>query len=73
VKRNVHVLPHGEQWATKLEGARRVGRVFWTQAEAIAQGRKQAKRLRCELVIHNAAGAIRDADSEGNDPFPPAG
>jgi hypothetical protein len=73
VKRNVHVIPHGEQWATKLEGARRVGRVFWTQAEAIERGRKQAKRLRCELLIHNASGQIREADSLGDDPFPPKG
>lgn len=70
-KKDVHVVPHKDGWATRTEGASRAGRVHDTQREAIEQGRGKAQRENVELVIHDRKGRIRDSDSYGNDPFPP--
>ena len=70
-KRDIHVVPHGKTWATKAEGASRVGTVAGTQREAIERAREQAQRQRVEVVIHRRDGTIRDSDSYGRDPNPP--
>ena len=70
-KKDIHVVPHPDGWATKKEGAAKAGSVSKTQKEAINQGMKQAKREKVELVIHRKDGTIRDSDSYGNDPVPP--
>lgn len=71
-KRDVHVVPHKDGgWATKKEGADRVGSRHDTQREAIDRARDQAVRERTEVVIHRPNGQIRDSDSYGNDPNPP--
>jgi hypothetical protein len=70
-KKSIHVVPHPEGWATRREGATRVGRVTQTKDEALLLGRQQAQRNRTELVIHDRKGVIRDSDSYGNDPCPP--
>lgn len=70
-KRDVHVVPHDDKWATKKEGADRAGGVYDTKAEALEHGREQAKREKTELVIHGKDGKIQDSDSFGNDPNPP--
>lgn len=70
-KRDVHVVPHKDGWATKREGASRAGHVTSTQREAIEKAVPQAKREQVEVVIHRRDGTIRDSDSYGNDPAPP--
>jgi uncharacterized protein YdaT len=71
-KRDIHVVPHKEGgWATKKEGAERVGHRERTQADAIEKAREQAKREHVEVVIHRPDGKIRDSDSYGPDPHPP--
>lgn len=70
-KRDIHVVPHQDGWATRKEGAERAGVVTDTQAEAIERARDQAKREHVEVVIHRPDGTIRDSDSYGNDPNPP--
>ena len=70
-KKDIHVVPHKDGWATRREGASRVGSTHPTQADAIGSGREQAKRDKVELVIHRPNGQIRDSDSYGNDPNPP--
>ncbi len=70
-KRDIHVVPHPEGWATRTEGASKVGLIADTQAEAIDAARDQARRRHVEVVIHGRDGRIRDSDSYGNDPFPP--
>ena len=72
-KRDVHVVPHNGAWATRKEGANRVGSTARTQAEAIEKARDQAQRERTEVVIHRPNGQIRDSNSYGNDPHPPKG
>lgn len=70
-KRDIHVVPHVGGWATRKEGAQRVGAVTDTQAQAIERARQQAQRERVEVVIHRPGGTIRDSDSYGRDPHPP--
>lgn len=70
-KKDIHVVPHSDGWATKKEGAGRAGVVVDTQKEAIDRARQQAIRERVEVVIHKRDGTIRDSDSYGNDPHPP--
>jgi len=70
-KRDIHVVPHNDGWATRKEGADRVGRTTDTQQQAIEKARDQAKREHVEVVIHRKDGTIRDSDSYGHDPAPP--
>lgn len=70
-KRDVHVVPHADGWATRKEGSERAGGVYDTQREAIDRARDQARREHVEVVIHRPNGRIRDSDSYGNDPMPP--
>lgn len=71
MKKDQHVVPHGEEWAVKREGAVRATSLHSTQAEAMEVGRKIAQNQSSELFIHGRNGRIRDRDSFGNDPFPP--
>jgi len=70
-KKDVHVVPHKDGWATKKEGAQRAGVVVSTQKAAIEKAVDQARREKAEVVIHRKDGTIRDSDSYGNDPRPP--
>lgn len=70
-KRDIHVVPHPQGWATKKEGAQRAGAVTDTQGQAIQRARQQAMREKVEVVTHRKDGTIRDSDSYGNDPNPP--
>jgi hypothetical protein len=69
--KRIHVVPHNGEWATRREGADRVGTTHPTQADAIEAARGRAIREGGEVVIHRPDGRIRDADSYGNDPNPP--
>lgn len=69
--KRIHVVPRNGAWATRREGAGRVGSTHPTQAEAIEAARTRAIREAGEVVIHRPDGRIRDADSYGNDPNPP--
>lgn len=71
--KQIHVVPHSTGWATRAEGAARVGGTHRTQSQAIEAAREQAIRERGEVVIHRPNGKIRDSNSYGNDPFPPKG
>lgn len=70
-KKNVHVVPNGNGWATKIEGTAKPQSNHRTQAAAEEAGRKVAKQNQSELVIHRPNGQIRDKDSFGNDSCPP--
>ena len=70
-KKNQHVVPHGDAWAVRGEGNKRVTRVTRTQEEAIDIASQIARNQGEEVVIHRKDGTIRDKDSYGNDPCPP--
>ncbi len=73
MSKRIHVVPHGTGWATRREGATRVGSTHGTQATATTAARTTAIRESGEVVIHRPNGRIRDANSYGNDPYPPKG
>lgn len=70
-KKDIHVVPHNGAWATRKEGAQRVGHTASTQSEAYGMARQQAQRERVEVVVHRPNGDIRNSNSFGNDPNPP--
>lgn len=71
--KNVHIVPHDDSWAVRIEGNERVSSTHATQHEAEIVGRDRARRDHVEILIHSENGQIRDRDSYGNDPFPPRG
>ena len=71
---NQHVTPHPEGgWQAKAEGASRATVRTETQKEAIVRGKQIAMNQGAELYIHNKQGQIRERNTYGIDPFPPAG
>lgn len=70
-KRDIHVVPHNGEWATRREGSQRVSEIFDTQRDAYDAARRTAQRERVEVVRHRPDGRIRDADSFGKEPHPP--
>jgi hypothetical protein len=73
MSKRIHVVPHQSGWATRREGSSRAGSTHHTQADATEAARATALREHGEVVIHRPDGRIRDANSYGNDPFPPKG
>lgn len=55
--RTQHVVPHGDQWAVKGEGSKRVT-VFPTKREAIDAARKIADDLGTDMLVHGKLGQI---------------
>ena len=66
----LHVVPRGDRWAVKREGAERASSMHRTQGAATNQAVRVAKREHGEVFIHNKENIIRDRDSYGHDPFP---
>jgi Uncharacterized protein conserved in bacteria (DUF2188) len=64
-KKNIHVVPSGNRWAVKPEGAEKPLSTHRTQELATDAGKKVAQQNQSELVIHHPK------DSFGNDPCPP--
>ena len=67
-KKNVHVLPNGNQWGVKIEGNEKMSKNFDTQKEASGYGKQRAIESSSELLIHGKNGQIREKNSFGNDP-----
>lgn len=73
MRKRVHVVPRGKDWAVRKEKSQRVSKVTSTQKEAIQVAKEIAKNSKTELLIHGKNGQIREKNSYGNDPFPPKG
>jgi hypothetical protein len=71
--KNVHVVPHDGHWDVVREGSNRPLSVHDEQEQAFEAGRVAAKRSHGELFMHGEDGRIRERNSYGNDPYPPAG
>lgn len=70
-KSNQHVVTHNGNWAVRGAGNEKVTSIHSTQSEAIQSARVIAINNRCEVVIHDRHGKIRDSDSYGKDFNPP--
>lgn len=68
-----HVVPHGDGWAVKKEGAIRASSTHATKREAESAGRSTSRNQGTEFVVHRKDGTIERRDSHGNDPYPPKG
>lgn len=73
MSKRIHVVPHGSGWAMRREGATRAGSTHNTRADATQAARSAAVRERGEVIINRPDGRVRDANSYGNDRFPPKG
>lgn len=71
--KNQHVVPLGNGWAVKKEGAERATIITTKQSDAISVARDIARKNSSELIIHGRDGKIRERNSYGNDPNPPKG
>jgi hypothetical protein len=71
--KNVHVIPHDERWASRVEGNGRVSSAHATKAEVRAAGRGRAQRNQFELLVHRREGVITERSSFGRDPYQPRG
>jgi hypothetical protein len=60
-KASVWTVAHGDAWANKREGAKRVSKVFPTKAAAQAAGRTTAMREKVEHIIQNRTGRSESA------------
>lgn len=61
-----------EMGGYKTEGSDRYAAINDKQSTAIERGKQIAKNNESELLIHGRNGQIRERNSYGNDPFPPA-
>jgi hypothetical protein len=71
--KNQHVVPLGNGWAVKSEGAGRATVITSKQSDAISVARNIAKNNSSELIVHGKNGRIRERNSYGNDSHPPKG
>ena len=67
---NIHIVPHGNQWAARREGAERVSTICPTQHETVEWSKQHSPD---EVIIHNQQGQIRERNTYGKDPYPPKG
>lgn len=54
-----YIIPHGDAWALKKEGAKRVEKTFDSKSEAITNGREKAKRSNATLTIQSKNGKVQ--------------
>ena len=59
MSKRIHVVPHGSGWATRREGATRVGSTHNTQADATQAARDTAIRER-DVAVRQRDGLRRD-------------
>ncbi|MDF3883093.1 DUF2188 domain-containing protein [Cupriavidus basilensis] len=68
VSKNVHVVPHGDQWHVLREGAHEPSSADDNLEDAMAAGTAEAKQDKVELLAHGRDGQIRMRNSYGDDP-----
>ena len=71
--KNVHVVPHADGWAVRVERNSRVSSTYDTKAEAESAGRDRDARDCVELLVHRRDCVITERSSFGHDRYPPKG
>lgn len=54
----LHLIPYGDNWAVRREGARRCSEIFGSRDGAVERGREIARVERGILILHRANGQI---------------
>ena len=71
-RKSHHVVPNKNGgWDVKTGGGERSIKHHENKANAVDHAREISRNQQSELVIHNKDGKISNADSHGNDPYPP--
>ena len=71
-RKTQHVVPNSSGgWSLKKGGSTKATKNFDTKSDAVSYAKKVAKHQESELVIHKKDGRIQNANSYGNDPYPP--
>jgi hypothetical protein len=55
-------------WHNRIEGEKGTTGPYKTKAEAVSEGRDQARRAKSEHIIRNENGQIADRSTYGHDP-----
>jgi hypothetical protein len=55
-----HVVPYEGDWAVRREGNKRITSKHRKQSTAIRKATSLAKKHKADVIIHRAAGTIRD-------------
>ena len=70
----IHVTKRSNgTWVVKQPGKQKASAICDTQAAAKQVAIGIAKNQGLEMIVHGVNGKIREANSYGNDPFPPRG
>ena len=65
----VHTVQRDGRWVNSVEGEQApLPDSFDTKADAVEEGRGEARRRKTEHVIHNEDGSIAERNSYGSDP-----
>ena len=66
--KKIHVVPYGDSWAIKREGADRASKITDTKNEAIEVAREMAWRSNAEVIVHDKKGKITKGKRYGKNP-----
>jgi len=70
----IHIVPQGDDWAIRREGASKASKVLDNKQDAIDKGRDTAKKQQpSQLIIHKKDGTIQTEYTYKKDPYPPKG
>ena len=53
-----YVIPHGTGWAIKVEGSKKVEKVFDTKKEAVEQATQEAKKIKGAITVQKKTGKL---------------
>jgi hypothetical protein len=67
-KNDVRVMPDGKEWEVKTDGKSCASKKFKKQSSAESYAKKQAKKNKGELFVHDRENKIRKRNSYGSDP-----
>jgi uncharacterized protein YdaT len=54
-----YVVPHGDNWAVKVEGSKKAEKVFHDKQSAVKQASKEAKRANASLTVQKKTGRVQ--------------
>jgi hypothetical protein len=66
-RRSIWVVATEDGWAVKREGGKKALKVLAKKEDAVAYGRKLAKKDKTELIVQAKDGSIQSKDSYGKE------
>jgi uncharacterized protein YdaT len=53
-----YVIPHGDEWAVKVEGKKKAEKVFSSKTEAVKKAKREARKANASLTIQKKTGKV---------------